>query len=61
MSHYSVAVIGSGFAGLGIAIRLQQEGVENYVVFERASEVGGTWRENHYPGCCCDVPSHVYS
>jgi cation diffusion facilitator CzcD-associated flavoprotein CzcO len=61
VSHYEVAVIGTGFAGLGMAIRLQQRGVEDYVVFERASEVGGTWRENHYPGCCCDVPSHVYS
>lgn len=61
MGHYEVAVIGTGFAGLGMAIRLKQEGVEDYVVFERAAEVGGTWRENHYPGCCCDVPSHVYS
>ncbi len=61
MGHYEVAVIGTGFAGLGMAIRLQQEGIEDYVVFERASEVGGTWRANHYPGCCCDVPSHVYS
>jgi cation diffusion facilitator CzcD-associated flavoprotein CzcO len=61
VSHYEVAVIGTGFAGLGMAIRLRQEGVEDFVVFERASEVGGTWRENHYPGCCCDVPSHVYS
>jgi cation diffusion facilitator CzcD-associated flavoprotein CzcO len=61
VSHYEVAIIGAGFAGLGMAIRLKQEGVEEFVVFERASEVGGTWRENHYPGCCCDVPSHVYS
>jgi cation diffusion facilitator CzcD-associated flavoprotein CzcO len=56
-----VAIIGAGFAGLGMAIRLEQAGVHDYVVFERADEVGGTWRENHYPGCCCDVPSHVYS
>jgi cation diffusion facilitator CzcD-associated flavoprotein CzcO len=61
VSHFEVAVIGTGFAGLGMAIALQQEGVSDYVVFERAAEVGGTWRENHYPGCCCDVPSHVYS
>jgi cation diffusion facilitator CzcD-associated flavoprotein CzcO len=61
VGHYEVAVIGTGFAGLGMAIRLKQEGVEDFVVFERAPEVGGTWRENHYPGCCCDVPSHVYS
>jgi cation diffusion facilitator CzcD-associated flavoprotein CzcO len=61
VSHFEVAVIGTGFAGLGMAIRLKQDGVQNFVVFERAGEVGGTWRENHYPGCCCDVPSHVYS
>jgi cation diffusion facilitator CzcD-associated flavoprotein CzcO len=60
-THARVAIIGSGFAGLGMAIRLKQEGIEDFVVFERAGEVGGTWRENHYPGCCCDVPSHVYS
>jgi cation diffusion facilitator CzcD-associated flavoprotein CzcO len=56
-----VVIIGAGFAGLGMAIRLKQEGAEDFVVLERAGEVGGTWRENHYPGCCCDVPSHVYS
>jgi cation diffusion facilitator CzcD-associated flavoprotein CzcO len=56
-----VAIIGAGFAGLGMAIRLKQEGIDDFVVLERAGEVGGTWRENHYPGCCCDVPSHVYS
>lgn len=60
-NHFRVAVIGAGFAGLGMAIRLQQENAGPFVVFERGSEVGGTWRENHYPGCCCDVPSHVYS
>ena len=60
-AHSHVAIIGSGFAGLGMAIRLKQEGVGSFTVFERADEVGGTWRDNHYPGCCCDVPSHVYS
>ena len=59
--HFRVAIIGAGFAGLGMAIRLKQSGIEDFVVLERAGEVGGTWRENHYPGCCCDVPSHVYS
>jgi cation diffusion facilitator CzcD-associated flavoprotein CzcO len=59
--HLRVAIIGAGFAGLGMAIRLKQEGVEPFAVLERADEVGGTWRANHYPGCCCDVPSHVYS
>ena len=56
-----VAIIGAGFAGLGMAIRLKQEGHDDFVVLERFDEVGGTWFANHYPGCCCDVPSHVYS
>ena len=54
-------MIGAGFAGLGMAIRLRQEGIEDFVAFERASSVGGTWRDNTYPGCACDVPSHLYS
>ncbi|MFI1567407.1 flavin-containing monooxygenase [Streptomyces sp. NPDC020490] len=56
-----VAVIGSGFSGLGTAIRLLQQGIDDFLVFERADEVGGTWRDNTYPGCACDVMSHLYS
>src|SRR5665213_3021772 len=56
-----VAVIGSGFGGLGAAIRLRQSGVTNIVIFERASDLGGTWRDNTYPGCRCDVASNLYS
>ncbi len=56
-----VAIIGSGFGGIGTAIRLKQEGVENFIIFERAGDVGGTWRDNTYPGCACDVESHLYS
>jgi cation diffusion facilitator CzcD-associated flavoprotein CzcO len=56
-----VAIIGSGFSGLGMAIRLKQEGREDFVVLERGDEVGGTWHYNTYPGCACDVPSHLYS
>jgi len=56
-----VAIIGSGFSGLGMAIRLKQEGIEDFVVLERAGEVGGTWRDNTYPGCQCDIPSLLYS
>jgi cation diffusion facilitator CzcD-associated flavoprotein CzcO len=59
--HLRVAIIGAGFAGIGMAIKLQQANAGPYLVFERAGRIGGTWRENHYPGCCCDVPSHVYS
>ena len=56
-----VAIVGSGFAGLGMAIRLREAGIEDFVVLERAHDVGGTWRDNSYPGCACDVPSHLYS
>src|ERR1700716_252934 len=59
--HVHVAIVGSGFAGLGMAIRLKQAGIEDFVVLERAEDVGGTWRDNTYPGCACDVPSHLYS
>ncbi|WP_186628059.1 NAD(P)/FAD-dependent oxidoreductase [Rhodococcus sp. BP22] len=54
-------IIGSGFAGLGAAIKLTQEGKRNFLVLERGSDVGGTWRDNTYPGAACDVPSHLYS
>ncbi|MBW3570834.1 MAG: NAD(P)/FAD-dependent oxidoreductase [Gemmatimonadetes bacterium] len=56
-----VAIIGSGFGGLGTAIRLKQQGMDDFVVLERAGDVGGTWRDNTYPGCACDVQSHLYS
>ncbi|MFC9814799.1 flavin-containing monooxygenase [Streptomyces virginiae] len=59
--HVRVAVIGSGFSGLGAAVRLRREGITDFVVLERAGSVGGTWRDNSYPGCACDVPSHLYS
>jgi cation diffusion facilitator CzcD-associated flavoprotein CzcO len=58
---FDVAVVGSGFSGLGTAIRLRQEGERSFVVLERGDEVGGTWHYNTYPGCGCDVPSHLYS
>jgi cation diffusion facilitator CzcD-associated flavoprotein CzcO len=56
-----VLIVGSGFAGLGAAIRLAQQGRSDYLVLERGTEVGGTWRDNTYPGAACDVPSHLYS
>src|SRR4051794_37858016 len=61
MTHDRIAIVGSGFAGLGLAIRLKQAGIEDFVILERADDVGGTWRDNSYPGCQCDVPSHLYS
>src|SRR3954470_12499297 len=55
-----VVVVGSGFAGLGAAIKLREAG-RDVVVLERGHDIGGTWRDNDYPGCACDVPSHLYS
>lgn len=54
-------IVGSGFSGLGMAIQLKKEGRHDFVVLEKAAGLGGTWRENNYPGCACDVPSHLYS
>ncbi|HEV7206955.1 MAG TPA: NAD(P)/FAD-dependent oxidoreductase [Jatrophihabitans sp.] len=59
--HVGVLIIGSGFAGLGAAIRLVKDGRDDFLVIERGREVGGTWRDNTYPGAACDVPSHLYS
>jgi cation diffusion facilitator CzcD-associated flavoprotein CzcO len=60
-AHVRVAIVGAGFGGLGTAIRLRRAGIDDFVVFDRAGDVGGTWRDNTYPGCACDVPSHLYS
>lgn len=59
--HVHTIIIGSGFAGLGAAIRLIKDGHDDFLVLERGGQVGGTWRDNTYPGAACDVPSHLYS
>ncbi|MFR9751580.1 flavin-containing monooxygenase [Nocardia sp. 004] len=56
-----VAVIGGGFAGIGTAIRLKQRGIDNFAILERGRTLGGTWRDNTYPGAACDIPSRLYS
>ena len=56
-----VCVVGSGFSGLGMGIHLKREGRRSFVILEKAGSVGGTWRENTYPGCACDISSHLYS
>ena len=55
-----IAIIGSGFAGLCLAIQLKRRGVDSFTIFEKAGRIGGTWRENTYPGACCDVPAFSY-
>ena len=56
-----VAIIGAGFGGLGVAIKLREAGFEDFLVLERDEALGGTWWANTYPGCACDVPAHLYS
>jgi len=58
---FDVAIIGAGFAGIGMAHKLREAGITNVVVLERGNRIGGTWRDNTYPGCACDIPSHLYS
>ncbi|WP_330335454.1 NAD(P)/FAD-dependent oxidoreductase (plasmid) [Streptomyces sp. NBC_00536] len=59
--HVRVVVVGAGFSGIGAAIRLRRAGFRDVLVLEKAPQLGGTWRENTYPGCACDVPSTLYS
>lgn len=58
---HDVVIVGAGISGIAAAIRLMEAGHNDFIIVERASEVGGTWRENTYPGCGCDVPSSLYS
>jgi cation diffusion facilitator CzcD-associated flavoprotein CzcO len=58
---HRILIIGSGFSGLGMAIQLKQAGIHDFLVLEKEGGVGGTWRVNNYPGCACDVQSHLYS
>jgi len=60
-THARVLILGTGFAGLGMAANLKRRGQDDFLVLERAGDVGGTWRDNTYPGCACDVPSLLYS
>mgnify|MGYP000128390275 CR=1 FL=1 len=61
LSRVRVLIIGTGFSGLCAAIKLKQAGEDDLVLLERATAIGGTWRDNTYPGCACDVPAHLYS
>lgn len=58
---HELAIVGSGFGGIGAAIVAGRQGIDDLVIVERADSVGGTWRDNTYPGCACDIPSHLYS
>jgi cation diffusion facilitator CzcD-associated flavoprotein CzcO len=56
-----ILIVGAGFSGLGMAIQLRRAGIESFLVIEKNEDLGGTWHENRYPGCACDIPSHLYS
>jgi len=58
---YRVVVVGAGFGGVGMASALGEAGIDDFLVLDRAGDLGGTWRDNTYPGLTCDIPSHLYS
>jgi cation diffusion facilitator CzcD-associated flavoprotein CzcO len=58
---YDVLIVGAGISGIGLGIRLREADFDNFVILEKAADLGGTWRDNTYPGCACDVPSALYS
>src|SRR3954451_25041791 len=60
-AEVDIAIVGAGFSGIAMAIKLRELGIDDYVVLERGGKLGGTWWFNTYPGCGCDVPSHLYS
>ena len=59
--HHRIIIVGAGFGGLGLGMRLLDDDDRDFVILERAPAVGGVWRDNTYPGCACDVPSHLYA
>ncbi|MBQ0798980.1 MAG: NAD(P)/FAD-dependent oxidoreductase [Porticoccaceae bacterium] len=60
-NDHRIIIVGTGFSGVGAAIKLKQQGIHSFIILERAGEIGGTWRDNTYPGAACDVQSHLYS
>ena len=56
-----VLIVGGGFSGLCMAIKLLEAGQKSFLVIEKSDDIGGTWHDNRYPGCACDIPSHLYS
>jgi cation diffusion facilitator CzcD-associated flavoprotein CzcO len=60
-TELDVLIIGAGFSGLGVAALLDRSGMRSFLILEAADDLGGTWRDNTYPGCACDIPSPLYS
>jgi cation diffusion facilitator CzcD-associated flavoprotein CzcO len=61
VTHTRIGIVGAGFSGIAMGIALRKAGIEDFAIIERGDDLGGTWRDNTYPGCACDVPSHLYS
>src|SRR3954451_7595164 len=61
MEQVEIAIVGAGFGGIGLGVRLRQSGHDSFAIFDRDEGPGGTWRANTYPGLSCDIPSHLYS
>ncbi|MCW5893139.1 MAG: NAD(P)/FAD-dependent oxidoreductase [bacterium] len=60
MQDFPIVIVGTGFSGIAMGVLLRRAGIESFTILEKADDVGGTWRDNHYPGAACDVPSHLY-
>jgi len=56
-----IVIVGAGFGGIGMGIALKEAGFHDFVILDKGDDLGGTWRDNQYPGCACDVPSPLYS
>src|SRR5260370_74340 len=61
VTHVVVIIVGAGFSGLCMGIKLLEAGMNSFLIIEKSADIGGTWWENRYPGCACDIPSHLYS
>jgi len=60
-TNVDVLIVGAGFSGLCMGIKILEAGMESFLIIERSGDIGGTWWDNRYPGCACDIPSHLYS
>lgn len=60
-NNFRIVIVGSGFGGIAMAIALKKAGFDSFTIIEKSGDIGGVWRDNHYPGCACDVPSRLYS
>ncbi len=61
VTSVDVLIIGGGFSGLCMGIKLLEAGMSSFLIIEKSADIGGTWWDNRYPGCACDIPSHLYS